>query len=455
MTQPVMQTFPYLAQWGTARAGAELARAGKIAAGGAVADADMKAALERAEKDSVIAPHEIHQLYSDSIRGFGSNPLLRRAVKVWGSFFSLAESFNRRLTFVAAYNVAKTLDDAQLRQAGVANAFEFATKAIHETQGIYNRGNRPHWARGEIGATVFTFKQFSVAYLEFLTRLPPKEKAIALAILVLAAGTQGLPFAEDIEDIIDTIGQSLGYDTNAKQAPRQKAVAVLGEGLGGFITNGFSSLPGMPIDVQGRLGLSNLIPGTAMLKRSEDNKAKEALEVIGPLGSFVNSVTQALGRAQQGDWSGVARGGLPLAVQNALKAVDMIQTGAYRDSKGRITTKTTTADAIAKAIGFQPADVANVSQRVNDAYQNTTLNSVVRGQIAERWARGLFEHDQEKVLDAVNALRIWNTKNPSSPIRIAPIDVQQRVREMLLTQDQRVIKSAPKMLRGEVAAALR
>lgn len=458
MTQPVLQTFPYLAQWGTARAGSELTKAAKIASVGG-GDADLNEALKRAEADGVIAPHELHQLYSESIRGFGSNPLLRSAAKVWGSFFSLAESFNRRLTFVAAYNIGKTLDEAALAKAGVADAFEFAEKAIHETQGIYNRGNRPNWARGAIGATVFTFKQFSVSYLEFLTRLPPKEKAIALAILVLAAGTQGLPFAEDIEDIIDTLGQSMGYDTNSKQAFRLKVIQAatalgLGAGVGKFITQGLSSVPGVPIDVQGRLGLSNLVPGTAMFKRSNPDKGKEALEVIGPLGAFVNSVTQALTRAQSGDWQGVARMGLPVAVQNALKAVDMVQTGAYRDSKGRTVAKTTIGDAIAKGIGFQPADVGEQSNRVNDAYQNIELNQVVRGQIAERWARGIFEQDAAKVRDATDALREWNRKNPTNIIRITPATIHERVKAMSLTQDIRLVKSAPKAVRGDVLATV-
>jgi hypothetical protein len=76
--------------------------------------------------------------------------------------------------------------------------------------------NRPNWARGTIGATVFTFKQFSIAYIEFLKRLPPQQRLLALAILWLLAGTQGLPFAEDIEDIIDTIAQ--GWATTSTAA---------------------------------------------------------------------------------------------------------------------------------------------------------------------------------------------------------------------------------------------
>ena len=77
-------------------------------------------------------------------------------------------------------------------------------KAVQETQFVYNRGNRANWARG-IGAVAFTFKQFSISYVELLARMPWRQRALMIALLVAAAGLEGLPFAEDLEDLIDTI----------------------------------------------------------------------------------------------------------------------------------------------------------------------------------------------------------------------------------------------------------
>ena len=133
----------------------------------------------------------------------------------WGGFFSLAEQFNRRATFAAAYQLA------QERQ--MADPFEFASEAVSATQGVYNRGNRPQWARGPVGATVMTFKQFSISYLEFLSRLPRREKAIALGVLMVAAGLEGLPFADDLDDLIDTIMQRLFGNKTPKGAAQGTA----------------------------------------------------------------------------------------------------------------------------------------------------------------------------------------------------------------------------------------
>jgi hypothetical protein len=66
---------------------------------------------------------------------------------------------------------------------------------------------------------------------------------MALAVLWLAAGGEGMPFAEDIEDIIDTIGQWLGYSTNSKKWLRDQATESLGEGGGAFVLHGLSAVP--------------------------------------------------------------------------------------------------------------------------------------------------------------------------------------------------------------------
>ena len=51
--------------------------------------------------------------------------------------------------------------------------------------------------------------------LEVIGKASPKAKALIGAALILVAGIKGLPFEEDAEDIIDTIGQALGYRTNS------------------------------------------------------------------------------------------------------------------------------------------------------------------------------------------------------------------------------------------------
>ena len=445
-TQPVLMSFPYLSRFGAGKAAAALLGASKIAVGGVAPEADLRSAMARATEEGIIAPHEVAGLYAESIRNLGSNLVIRRILRAWGSLFSLAEAFNRRITFAAAFRLA--------RDAGEADPYGFAVNAIAETQGVYNRGNRPNWARGAVGATIFTFKQYSIAYVEFLRRLPAKERAIAVAVLVLAAGIQGLPGADDLEDVVDTIAESLGYNVNSKKAAREWAIRTLGDTAGGLLSEGFSGLPGVPIDVQARLGLGNLIPGTGLLKRSNPDRSREVLEVFGPAGSQAKAFADAFGAAQEGNLAQIARSGLPLALQNAMKAVDMVSTGYYNDSRGRRVIDVDAYEAAIKGIGVQPKRVAEVQRRRQDLQQDVALQKDVEAEISDLWARGIFERDQEKVKRARAKLLDWNLANPESRIVIAPQQIQKRVQQASMTADQRFIKTAPPELRSRVAEEL-
>jgi hypothetical protein len=444
-TQPIMMTFPYLSRFGgAAKAAARLTAAARFGFGSTPTEPVLAAAMRKAAEQGITEPHEVAGLYAESIRNFGSNLFVRKALKSWGSLFSLAEAFNRKITFVAAFRTAQ--------EEGMADPYQFAVNAIAETQGVYNRGNRPDWARGAVGATLFTFKQYSVSYMEFLKRLPPKQRALALAMLVLAAGVQGLPGMDDAEDVIDTIAESLGYNFNSKKALREWAIGVAGEDLGGFLAHGFSGLPGVPLDVQARLGLGNLLPGTSLLKRSQEDKGRDVLEFFGPAGSQAKSLVEAVSAAQDGDVGAIARSLVPVAGRNLLKGVDMAQTGWYRDDRGRRVTEASESDAFLKSLGFQPSTVAR-----QDLQQTINLQRDVERDIAGAWARGIVDKDPEAVQRARAKLLEWNQTNPEARVLITPSQIQKRVKELLSTREQRFIKAAPpelrKMVNDQVKAA--
>jgi hypothetical protein len=440
-TQPLTMTLPYLSQFGFKEAVIALKNGVAMATGAKkIPPGPLQEAIERAEVEGVVNPQEIHQLQAEASRNFGSNIMVRKGLTLWGSLFALAEQFNRRSTFIAAYEMAKAKN--------MVDPYRFAVNAVEETQGVYNRGNRPNWARGAVGATLFTFKQFSISYLEFLKRLPNREKALALAILMVAAGMQGLPFADDLDDIIDTIAQSLGYSFNVEEEKKKFLTRVLGEGLASFVMHGASTLPGVPLDIQGRLGLGNLIPGTGILKRSETDKTRDIVEVLGPAGGLAKSIAGAASELQGGDIKGAAMQALPVAIQNALKGYDMAQLGMYRDMKGRKVMDTDAYDAFIKTVGFQPAKVAQESRRIQLATQDIALVKRVEGEIVEAWAQGLFEKDLKKSADAARKLMEWNKRNPEAFIRIQPSQIQRRIKEMTLTRQQRFVKAAPQEMRA-------
>ena len=433
MTQPATMTFPFLSQFGgPAKAAARLVAGIKQAVSTIDAGSELGRALAKAEKEGIVSPQEIHQLQAEAARNVGNRPWVRKSVFLWGSLFSLAEQFNRRSSFIAAWNTAK--------EEGIADPFAFAADAVDQTQGVYNKANKPNWARGALGGTLFTFKQFSISYLEFLSRLPPREKALALAVLMLAAGAQGLPGADDLDDLIDTLAQQAGYDFDSRESKARFLTSVLGRGGADFLMHGFSAIPGFPLDVSSRLSVGNLIPGTSLLMKSEPDKGRGMQEILGPAGGFGADLMKMV---EQRD----VLLAVPVAIRNLAKGLDMMQTSQYSDSRGRKVIETGPVDAVTKMVGFQPADVARESRRLQDRRQRVALVKAVESEIAAEWAGGIVDGKPERVRAARERLQAWNRDNPQSPIAISSGQIGRRVRDMRMTREERFMKTVPRELR--------
>lgn len=418
--QPVQVTFPWLSQYGGAKAAAaQIGRAAKdLAARGKNYEPDLAAALKRAEAEGVVAPQEVHQLMAQArgagslrsgdgtragdLRALGQNALSRVSL-AWGKVFGAAEQLNRRITFIAAYRTAKA--------QGIADPAGFARQAITETQFLYSKANKMEWGRGAVGGTLMTFKTYSVAYLELLHRMytqggPEGKRAalLALGMLMLMGGAGGLPFAEDLEDAADGLAQMMGYNFSSKKARQEFLESMLPRGIAQFIDEGVSGLPGAPLDVSGRLGMGNLIPGTGLLQQKTSH-TRDVLEIAGPAGDFASRIFSGGLKVATGNVGAGLMEVSPAAVRNAAKGVDMAATGMYRDAKGYKVLDTNTLEAALKSIGFQPNSVATI-QEANGINQGAKAFYNLRAQeIRALWAQGIFEETPRKCRRPANRWR--------------------------------------------------
>ncbi|NVM91063.1 N12 class adenine-specific DNA methylase [Variovorax sp. SG517] len=465
MTQPIAVTMPWLSQYGGARAAAaQIGRAAKnIATRGFEYEPDLAAALKRAEDEGTVSPQEVHQLMAQArgasslrsgdgtrggeLRAMGQNALSRLSL-AWGKLFGAAEQVNRRITFVAAYRTAKA--------QGIEDPAGFARKAITETQFLYSKANKMEWGRGAMGGTLMTFKTYSVAYLELLHRMytqggPEGKRAalLALGMLMLMGGAGGLPFEEDLEDAVDALAQMLGYNFSTKKARQEFLESLLPKPIAQFVDKGVSGLPGAPLDVSGRLGMGNLIPGTGLLLEKTSH-ARDLLEIAGPAGDFVSRILSGGRSVLTGDVGAGLLEMSPAAVRNAAKGADMAATGMYRDAKGYKVLDTNTLEAALKTIGFQPNSVATI-QEANGINQGAKAFYNLRAQeIRATWAQGIFEGDQQKVQDARDQVAAWNRKNLEQPMLVRIPDVMRRVREMRKSKDERIADTAPRAMRAQM-----
>lgn len=472
LTQPVAVAFPYLSQWGgAAKAATRMSVALKDALawetrGRKTGDAKLDAALKRAEEEGIVSPQEVHSLIAQA-GGAGAlkagdgtalgdalakaSNFKSKLMLAWGRPFSLAEQFNRRATFIAAYRTAV--------EEGLSNPDGFAAEAIADTMFTYNKGNRPTWARGSIGGVLFTFKTYSISYVELMMRMAQSGKdgrkaaLIGLATLALMSGLQGLPGADDLDDLIDGALQRLGYNFSSKAAKREFLASILGEDGARFMLTGLSGLPGAPIDVSGRLGIGNLIPGTGLLTKKADY-TQDALEILGPAGSVAKQVGAGVGKIAEGEVSEAIKAILPVAAANAVKAADMASTGMYRDMRGRKVIDVDAIDSAFKAMGFQPSDVSRVQKATSEVQRMVALTKIREAEIADKWARGMFEKDEDLVAEARDELARWNESNPATRIKISTGQIIERLRNMRMGKEERIAKTAPREIRDAVRREL-
>lgn len=465
MTQPFAVTLPWLSQFGGIRAASgQMTRALKdMGTRGMKYETDLAHALKSAEDDGVVSPQEVHQLMAQA-RGAGglrsgdgtragnaraaAGNAWERAKVAWGQPFALAEQFNRRSTFIAAFRIAKA--------QGMSDPGAFARKAVLETQFVYSKANKPQWARGAVAGTLFTFKTYSVSYLELMQRMwkqggPEGKRAVgwALAMLLLMGGAGGVPFAEDVEDLIDGAGQLMGYNISSKQWRKQALAGIVGKELGEFMEQGLSGLPGAPIDVSGRLGMGNLIPGTGLFL-TKQSRERDLLEVVGPAGDLIARGFTAGRKVLTGDVAGAALEVSPTAVRNLAKGADMAATGMYRDQKGYKVIDTTLAEAAAKAIGFQPKSVAEVQEANSFMQRSKSFYTQTSSDIKAQWAQAVFEKDEAGLQRVRDRLADWNKNNPEQPIVVKIPDVMKRVREMNKDRTDRIADTSPKSLRQQM-----
>ncbi|MGL5631350.1 MAG: PLxRFG domain-containing protein, partial [Azovibrio sp.] len=228
---------------------------------------------------------------------------------------------------------------------------------------------------------------------------------------------------------------------------------TLGEGGANFVEHGISSL--VPIDVSARLGMGNLIPGTELFKKSSTDKTRGAVELFGPAGSVVSGAVKAFDGLGTGkNFSDIIKPVAPKAFNDLMQAIDILQTGYYRDSRGRKVVEAGASDAFFKAIGFQPNVVAEPRRVQWMVGQSSEMHRSIMANIHELWAMGVFEHDQDKILVAKRKLTDWNQKNPETPIRLNPTSIAQRVRAMRASSSERMVNATRKEVRGMVKDAI-
>jgi hypothetical protein len=409
-----------------------------------------------------------------SARGKFRSGAAKAGAEAWMSLFNYTEQHSRRATGLAAFRMAYARAIAEGKDADTAfeAADKFGVDMIDNTLGEYAMYNRPAMFRGDIRQFLFMFKMFPVNSVQMLAALPRKEQLLALGILALFSGLKGLPFAEDLMDLLDTIAQTLGLGPNrvwrgTAERTLVEALDAIAPGMSPFLLRGVINNI-TPANVADRVSLSNIVPGTGIALAGAD-VGRELIEIAGPVASFLQGAL-ATG-ASTGKYLAETVGLSPdtTSINSILRAspVTMARalgdmyayhnTGAIVSRKGYVVSEDLHwGTMLTRLLGFYPAaavaenDVVRVSTRMAD-YQKD-IAATYRGiYVASRLA-----DDPERTQEVRDMVRDWNeaAKGTGLEIRNFERSANRALREAQRTATERYLRAAPKAMRPETQEIL-
>ena len=288
------------------------------------------------------------------------------------SMFGTAEVTNRIVAALSAYRLAQTpaarskaaevykrnqlFNEMVDANGGRVTPDLMAQWMVEETQFVMGKINRQRIARGP-GAAVFQFKTFTMQFIRNLyqnsTKMGPEGKMAAtlmLATLMLTAGLDGLPFAEDMRDISEAVYSFLtGTDVDFERQLRAMLVDIgFSKEMAEVIMKGPSRLAGM--DLGARIGQGNFIPDASMS------------DMLGiPAAASYERIKESIERTHQGQDMAALAALMPKAVRDLMWAsVIMPDEGVVSRSGTRLVapSEIDATDIGMKMLGIQPAKFA-------------------------------------------------------------------------------------------------
>lgn len=451
LSQTAMVAYPVMAaKWGYADAARELLRASKqigLKVGekfNTIEDSlneDEKAAFQKAVDYGVIDLSQAHDLAGvangdPGLAGSAWQKVMDKAS--W--LFHHAEKFNRQVTFVAAYRLAK--------RAGADSeaAFEQAKKATYDGHFDYAAQNRPRFMMGNVAKVVFLFKQYSQnilyalgrnAYLAFKGDKEARKTLAGLLVShAMASGILGLPFVSTLLAVASMLGSDDDDPWDAEAALRNMLADTFGDKAGEVMAKGFSRLT--PLDVSGRLGLNQLIfpdiqDGLAGKKWAESLVVGSTGAVVGAGIGAADGVQKILdGRYMEG-----LESMLPVAIRNPLKAVRYATDGQVDKSGITVKDDFNLFELAGQAAGFRSSDLALKQEGKSAVYRRNRALSAARAKILSAMAKAVMEQDAAALRELRSVVAQWNRKHPERAIKSENImsSVRNRQRRVAGAKD--------------------
>lgn len=457
----------------------EMLRTGSYAAHGLTRDEAYF--LLRESKQGVLDAAAVNSLIA-SARGGITSRALALGLEKWMAPFSTTERVNRRATALAAYRLHKaraaaagsdmtafnSTDHEKLQFDPVFEALsQEAVNTVNNSQGEYAMYNRPALARGPLMNMLFVFKMYPILTAEMLSSLPRSGVITVLGTLFVLAGYKGLPFADDIMDLIDTLCQKLGITKHDLEQDILELSESMVPGSGRLLQRGIVDyLLGSTVST--KVGLGDMVPLTG-IGREGANFPQEVENFLGPVWTTVTGGIQftgdvaKLGAETVGLSDKTSNPGLILrnapvtAIRSLADAFSYQIEGRVTDTKGRVVTDTADLKTVVtRALGFYPGEATRQNDAVRMAKHADDYSKAIKARYVVAYADAKLKGDSSKMTEIANDVREWNQRFKGTEFEIRDFikAANRSADERGRGTAERYLKSASKNIRPSAERVL-
>lgn len=467
LTQTPLVTYPWLgARFGFDKAAGALTKASKDYFGGRwdkwsgfvmkdsqTLTADERRAMAELEDAGLINLSQAHDLAgvantdkASSSRAFAIN----RAMKIVGWTFHVPEVMNRQVSALAAYRLAieKGLD----HQA----AIETARETLRRTHFDYSASNRARWMAGNFTRVITMFKQYSqnMTYLlwrqthQALKAESPEVRREARRMLLgiatmhfAAAGALGLPLGVfGISPLLGLLAMGMGDDDEPwdwQTEFRNMLADTFGQEAGEAIARGpLRTLTG--VDFASRVGLGDLwIRAPQAEKEGRDLVEAWMLTLLGPVAGYAGNMGTAVKAFEEGKFGRGFEAMLPKFIASPIKALRYDSDGVQSWRGDDLGVQLDGGDIFATAIGFQPAQLAEMFEGRAAVKGREAKLAGRREEISNMFVSAVLAGDQDMQAEAIKAAQAFSLRNPSMVLSADSLrrSLQAKVRNQAQIRD--------------------
>ena len=451
--QTVLVAYPQMgAKWGYDKAGAALAKASDDFRKGVsikginpknwendiakILKGDELKAYEEAVRRGVIDVTMAHDL-AGIAQGEDCGVMwkLRPIMRVASTLFHNAERFNREVTFIAAYRLAR--DSGSMHD----QAFEQAMDSTYKGHFDYSSGNRPRIMQGNIAKVILLFKQFGQNMIYTLARTAHqslkgetpearREAQRALAGIVgmhtVFAGIMGLPLVGPILAMASMLGSDDDEPWDAEAALRNALADALGTKTSEVLMKGASRFG--PADLSGRVGINNLLlPDVQDGLEGKDFSDAMVMSALGPVVGILTNTFKGLAEIGQGHGMRGVETMSPVFLRSPLRSIRYATEGAQDKTGVMIKDDVGMLSLAAQAVGFSPSEVRLATEGRSAIYSHTKRLDKRRTELMSDYVRAVQRDDMDGQKEIWAEIQAFNQKNPSR--RISRVQAMQSLRQ--------------------------